>query len=171
MKLIIVRHGDAQNSITDEDRALTEEGRRDILLMSWLIRATKWKFSKILCSPLLRTRQTAEIIAENIPGELTYQVEECLKCGFSPQQALELIEQSSKERLLNNTQSEAEIWVFHAPDVAHVASCLTGLNENSFYFPPGAVLALNLPPFQPEGRSLLIWKLQPEFIRTIFSDV
>ena len=157
MKLIIVRHGEAELGPIDTERQLTPDGQNDIKLMSRFIKSCHWKIASIFHSPLLRTTQTAQIIKENLDGDISVVSRSALRSGCDPEDSLSLLDEMNG--------NEAAIWVFHAPDVARVASILTGLAESNFYFPPGAMTALNLPATHPRGRSLLIWKLQPEFIR------
>ncbi len=62
MLLVFFRHGKAEppRGVSDEERRLTSEGRRDVELVSRLLPA---KPKVILSSPLKRAVETAEIIA------------------------------------------------------------------------------------------------------------
>ena len=155
MKLIITRHGQAEKEGDDSTRNLTDRGRSDMALMSSLIRASDWNVRAVLSSPVLRARQTAEIIARELKLDAPRE-EERLAPGRARDGMKELLDLPSN--------SDALVWVFHAPDVAQVASALTGLPESGFYFPSGTMLALNLPLPQPESRSMLICTVQPEYL-------
>lgn len=160
MKLIIVRHGDAEKEGDDDSRNLTAEGRRDISLQSGLIRSTGWQVSTIRCSPLLRARQTAELIAEGLGPTLIekgIQIEQQLAPGLDPV--------GCESLLTGRMSSSAEVWVFHAPDVKRLTGHLTGIPGDSFYFPPGTMVALNLAKSDEKG--MLILSLQPEYIRAL----
>ena len=161
MKLIIVRHGEAGPSADDFNRVLTPRGRDDIAMMSALIRSTGWTIGRIACSPLVRARQTADVLAERLNHSAGTEVSHSIAPGFQPDGAAAELDAGGG--------SEAHIWCFHAPDVARMASYLTGLSDGGFYFTPGTMLALNLPSAAPDGRSLIVWKMQPEFMRDLNS--
>lgn len=162
MKLIIVRHGEADSEGDDTTRHLTESGRADIRRMSALISSTGWKVKEIRSSPVLRARETAGLIAAEISrtGDSVENTEEPLLApGVDP---------ATTRALLNGDRgSDALIWVFHSPDVKRVSGYLTGLSAESFYFPPGTMLALNLAPAHPEEQAILIWIMQPEYIENL----
>lgn len=160
MKLIIVRHGDAEKEGDDDSRNLTAEGRRDIALQSGMIRSTGWQVSLIRCSPVLRARQTAEIIAAGLGstyGGKEIQIEPLLAPGLDPI--------GCESLLTGRMSSSAEIWVFHAPDVKRLTGHLIGISGESFYFPPGTMVALNLA--KSGEKAILILSLQPEYIRAL----
>lgn len=159
MKLIIVRHGEADASVSELDaqRQLTDRGRGDIARMGKLAKETGWKFKDIRHSPLLRTLQTAGILTKEFDSDKAMLKEEPLLApGIDLGQAESL--------LAGYDSSDASIWVFHAPDVARLSVHLTGMPENGFYFPPGTMVAINVVTPNPVGRSMLIWKMQPEFL-------
>ena len=159
MKLIITRHGEAESGAVDSQRKLTAKGEQDMARMGKLVRATGWNFVETLSSPLVRARQTAKIIAEQLGG-LPVNEGKDLSPGFDPH--------TTAGALDRYDATQAAVWVFHAPDVARLASYLTGLPESGFYFPPGGMVALKLPLPAVQGRSLMIWKMQPEFIENLF---
>ena len=64
---LIMRHGEASWSApTDFDRPLTSEGREQLVAMVKQRQRQLRGISKIVCSPYLRTRQTAAIIAASL---------------------------------------------------------------------------------------------------------
>lgn len=74
-QLILVRHGKAEphGARPDYDRALTEEGIRELKEMApQLAKKLNGKDTVIITSPLVRARQTAEILAKEagIPMEV-----------------------------------------------------------------------------------------------------
>lgn len=159
MKLIIVRHGRAEEGRDEMKRDLTAAGSSDIVLMSRLIAATGWNVIEIRSSPLLRTRRTAEIIVGELKltDRLSVQEEKILAPGVDLEKTISLLERKPN--------SNALIWVFHAPDVSRVAAWLTGNREQSFYFPAGAMAFINLTEPEVIGQSMLISIMQPEFMR------
>src|SRR5690348_5145267 len=71
LNLFILRHGiavehGAPGFASDADRPLTAKGRRQMHKITAAIRAMKLHFDLILSSPLVRARQTAEIVATDL---------------------------------------------------------------------------------------------------------
>ncbi len=69
-KYFVMRHGEAENNVLNiyssnlKKHHLTEQGRKEVVEAADGIKSKK--ITKILCSPFLRTKETAEIIAEKI---------------------------------------------------------------------------------------------------------
>src|ERR1017187_8054270 len=65
MKLHLVRHGTASSvAPTDAERELTSDGREEARIAGAALAELDVSASYILSSPLVRARQTAEIVAE-----------------------------------------------------------------------------------------------------------
>lgn len=162
MKLVIVRHGDAEPaSGRDFDRNLTDRGRNDIAKMCELLRATDWRFSEIRTSPLVRARQTSEIISNEIK-KFGFHIAPVVDEALSPGLDLESLMSN-----LTDTSSNASIWIFHAPDLQKFISYLVSIPESALYMTPGTMAGLNLISGSPAGRSMLVWIAQPEMIDKI----
>jgi phosphohistidine phosphatase len=69
MQLFVIRHGiaiDQPPGLSDEDRYLTEEGRRKTARVGEVLRQRIGRLDRILTSPLVRAVQTAEIFAREL---------------------------------------------------------------------------------------------------------
>ncbi len=69
MDLFILRHGEAgRHSLSpgDSKRPLTSEGRQEIADLSNGLQSLKIKLDCIFTSPLLRAKQTAEVVAKSL---------------------------------------------------------------------------------------------------------
>ncbi len=164
MKLIIMRHAEAESPGLggDFERRLTATGRADAARMARLLQSTGWSISEIRTSPLVRTRETGALLAENLPDSSAQPVVESrLEPGFDLDGALDLFTEVDANAVA--------VWVFHAPDVQRLSAALLGLRESAFYFSPGTMLALNLPVPSAAGRGMLVWKAQPEYLRGVIS--
>jgi phosphohistidine phosphatase len=77
LRLIFFRHGRAEkhNPAGDEARRLTEEGVRDVEASASLL---PFKPARIVSSPLVRARQTAEIVAR-VSGVGSFHVDDRLR--------------------------------------------------------------------------------------------
>lgn len=66
--LVFIRHGqyyeDAKNS---EDKRLTELGRQQAETTGQRLKNLNWKYTKLVCSTLIRAVETADIIAKHLP--------------------------------------------------------------------------------------------------------
>lgn len=72
MRVLLIRHGTAEDAgyrdgrpVTDENRELTKEGRGEIKQVGLVLSRIVPKVDKIAASPLARAAQTAEIISRN----------------------------------------------------------------------------------------------------------
>src|SRR6184192_1996819 len=73
MKLCFLRHGEADWpnwNKPDDDRPLTERGRKEMKRVAKFLERLKFSAATILTSPLPRASQTAEIVAECLGIEL-----------------------------------------------------------------------------------------------------
>ena len=75
MKLYLLRHATAVDiASSDAERELTREGREEARIVGAALAELDVKLSRILSSPLLRARQTAEIAAKALkfPGDVEF---------------------------------------------------------------------------------------------------
>lgn len=159
MKLILARHAEAESGTDDFARNLTEAGRSDARRMGQLIVATGWKLAAIKHSPLIRAKQTADVLAETLQRKELMNQEMLLSPGVDPEAAA--------SKLLEYGANDVILWVFHAPDVNRFASYLLGVPERALYVPPGTVIALNISLPPAAGNAVLIWAMQPEYIKKL----
>ena len=109
-QVYLIRHGialDRALSDQDETRPLTEEGQKKTKKVAKALKETGIKFDRILTSPLLRARETADILKEK---GLTETLE-----TFSP-----LSPNGNIQDWLNwwdNWQQETVALVGHQPDL------------------------------------------------------
>lgn len=67
MRLLIVRHAEATPGSPDELRPLTPEGREQARRLGASLRAEGFAADVVLCSPLLRARETARALGLGDP--------------------------------------------------------------------------------------------------------
>ncbi len=79
MDLILWRHADAEDGVPDEARRLTAKGRRQSKKMAdWLAGRLPGDY-RVICSPALRTRETAAALSANP------QIEKAVSTAATPQ--------------------------------------------------------------------------------------
>lgn len=146
--LVLMRHGEAVSKDvagSDEDRWLTDEGRRDVRLMAQCI---PFKPAKVLSSPLRRARETAALVVE-VLGLEGYEVVEELGPGKF---TLDVLARLSPE--------DKTVVVAHAPDVDRVVAALVG--GGNLKIPAGGFALVEYEKLEPGGgtlRALLAPKL------------
>jgi phosphohistidine phosphatase len=122
VELYLIRHGIAQErkpDFQDEERELTAEGREKTRKVAKRLHSLGLHFELILTSPLVRSRQTAEILRS---CGLSSQIKEfsCLAPNGNIQTWLEWLEQ---RQMLSSADIQLAM-VGHQPDLAQWASIL-----------------------------------------------
>ena len=118
MKLCFLRHGEADWpnwNKPDDERPLTERGRKEMKRVVKFLQRLKFSADAILTSPLPRASQTAEIVAERLGIEL--KTETVLAHGFSVERL---------RRLLAKAGADCIMVVGHEPEFSEVIKDLTG---------------------------------------------
>src|SRR3989338_5958697 len=116
MTLYFLRHGDAveNSSLQDRDRPLSELGRQQAAMAGRYLRNLQPTVDLILCSPLLRTRQTAETVQTEV-GNVSVFTAESLVSSANP---LELLKD------LCTRSTEVILLVGHEPHLSKTISLL-----------------------------------------------
>jgi phosphohistidine phosphatase len=131
----------------DEDRPLTDEGRRRFEKMAAALVERGFAPARIATSPLVRCRETAEILAEH-----------CRKCGKpKPLAALAPHSDLAASLAWTNDADDDVAWVGHAPDVSHLAARLIGSGSAAIRFAKGATAAVEFEGRAQEARGELRW--------------
>lgn len=127
MRLFIVRHAEAAPGDPDALRPLTASGREVARAVGELLAPEQPE--AVLCSPLLRARETASLIAR--PAGLEPVADDRLAPGATASAVRELIE----------GRGDTVVLVGHQPDCSEILLELTGREAT---FAPGAVLEVDL---------------------------
>lgn len=138
MKVFLVRHGDADADIPeglgDEARALTTKARQNILSHFEGLAGHLAGANLVLTSPLVRTVQTAQILASALKLEVPMRVHRSL---------LPDMPVGSIESLLSQHPGELLILVGHQPSMGAMAAHLLGLQSFPKPVNPGTVIGLD----------------------------
>ena len=166
MKLILMRHAEAEAGPDDEARPLSSRGREDIGLSARFLHATGWLLNESLASPLLRAQQTQQILGQELKklGALAPSYSEKTDPNLRPgAPSIKTAMQCLKAK----DNNFCALWIFHAPDIAHLASALSAMPAAGYYFTPGSMLALNLTLPNLAEKAMQIWQNQPEYLRNL----
>jgi phosphohistidine phosphatase len=153
MKLFIVRHawaGERGDSRYPDDalRPLTPAGSKRFSAVVKKLVERGFKPACVATSPLVRCRQTAEIVADHVPGHPPVVERQELQPGSN---LADLLAWTAEQ------ESLAVAWVGHAPDVGQLAAALIGNATASIRFAKGAVCAINFETELAPGRGELQW--------------
>jgi phosphohistidine phosphatase len=162
IELYLVRHGLAGERGTyanDDDRPLTDEGKKKTKQVAKQLHTLGLQFDLMLTSPLVRARQTAEILMD---VGLAKQLEEfeALGHGGEIQTWLEWFETWKR----SNQKTLA--LVGHEPDLTTWAETLVwGKSEEKLILKKAGVIGLLLPTeVSPIANSQLFWLTPPRFL-------
>ncbi len=134
----------------DDQRPLTDEGRERFARVVRELAKRGFAPEVIATSPLVRCRQTAEIVAEELPNRPDVVSRD------------ELVPDSDLGGLLRWTNRKAReceqlAWVGHAPDVGRLTAALIGDCRGWIRFAKGAVAAVRFPGQARPGEGELRW--------------
>jgi len=127
MRLVIVRHAEAEPGEPDEMRALTAEGRAQAEELGRRLRGEGIVADAVLTSPLLRARQTAAALGLGRP-----EPHEALLPGATADGVCEAVA----------GRGETVVIVGHQPDCGQIAAALGDGTEPRF--PPAGVHVVDL---------------------------
>jgi phosphohistidine phosphatase len=158
MLLYLIRHGKAAAGPIDAERALTADGIAEMRRVARRLAKLGVAFDATLTSPLVRARETADVLAEaGIAGA----VEECaaLAPGGTLEQALDRVARAS-------ARGAGRIaLVGHEPGLSEWAARLAGAPSGALELKKGGVVGLELPDRPPfEGRATLFWLTSPKLL-------
>lgn len=148
MNLFLLRHGKAEvkNAITPDDfsRALVEKGHQQARNAARLLCASEMLPDIVLCSPLVRARETAEsfTLAANMPGPV---IQNWLGCGMNPETAL--------SELRGFSDFKNIMIVGHEPDFSQFVQYLLGSTADSVEIRKGSLTCLEV--FPPSRNATL----------------
>lgn len=145
MRLYIVRHAAAEERdparySDDATRPLTAAGRKQFKRLIKHLAEDEFCPQALATSPLLRCRQTADIIAD--------EVADC----EPPEELPELAPGSELPALLAWTERQHvpyAAWVGHAPDVEHLTAALIGAETAALHFGKGTIAAIDFDDDKP----------------------
>ena len=130
MRLYLVRHAEAAAGTPDELRPLTPDGREQARALGADLRQAGVSPDAIVTSPLLRARETALLVGQELGIEMT------VDARLSPGATADALSDAVAGR------GQTVIAVGHQPDCSRIAAALTG--ESPPEFPPAGALAISL---------------------------
>ena len=161
-ELYLVRHGEAEERgelwPDDSKRPLTEEGMVRMRKAARGLTRLGVALDVVLTSPLVRARQTAEIVAGGLdPRPPLVNVESLAPDGDYAALIVDLEKHARKTRIG---------LVGHEPAIGELAARLIG-SRHSIEFKKGAVCRIDVDAIPPAGPGDLRWLLTPKILRSL----
>jgi phosphohistidine phosphatase len=158
MDLFLIRHADAiplgEPGITvDAERPLSEKGVRQSERLAQFLNQGGFHFDRLLVSPLLRARQTAEVLLRALGNE-SLQIEECE----------DLVPDARSRKLakfLRRSGAERIALVSHLPFIGEFAAWMIGSKKAQIDFAKGGMAQISTGPDVAKGTGILNWLVVP----------
>jgi phosphohistidine phosphatase len=112
----------------------------------------------VLTSPLVRAKQTAEILVDGLKSTPAMTVLPALAPGISPEVAAEALAQFKKAQTI--------ALVGHEPGLGELGAWLIGADA-PLVFKKGGVARIDVPAIPPTGAGQLIWLATPKMLRSL----
>ena len=160
MELYVIRHADAlpvgQDGVgSDEERPLSEAGRAVCRPLAEALQRQHAHLAKVVTSPLLRAKQTAEGLLEH---------------WAEPKPELLLCEALSPEgkdkkltRFIRGLDSERVTLVGHMPDLAEFAAWLIGGKKAELHLAKAGAALIQCEAGPSKGGGVLTWLVTPQW--------
>ncbi|MEA5565274.1 phosphohistidine phosphatase SixA [Anabaena sp. UHCC 0399] len=163
MEIYLIRHGIAEEQqpfIKDEERKLTKEGRQKTEKVAQRMKTLGLQFDLIVTSPLVRARQTAEILLE---AELSSQLEESNHLAPNGHISSWLDYWLRPKNFNQDTQLAL---VGHEPCLSNWAEILLwGEVKGGLVLKKAGMIGVKLPEIGlPVGRSQMFWLTPPRYL-------
>jgi phosphohistidine phosphatase len=159
MRVILMRHADAGDADTarwpdDRERPLSEEGRVEHPAVTRALRRMGIRFDRLLSSPLVRARQTAEITLEGYGGAPAIEFTDALGDRGTVEAVVARLAQAGRD--------ETVLCVGHEPLLPQVAAALiSGTPRPKIELRKSGVIAVDCAGHPAPGAGTLVFHLRP----------
>jgi len=162
VQLYLIRHGIAAERgeayPDDTVRPLTAEGISRMRKQAKALNGLGVQLDVIVSSPLVRTRQTADIVSDALEGTPDVVLSDAL--------APEGTSAAAIQELARHTKKHAVALVGHEPNLGELAARLIGARR-ALEFKKGGVCRIDFEAFPPKGAGSLRFFLPPRLLRQL----
>jgi len=162
VELYLIRHAIAAERgeayPDDSKRPLTAEGISRMRTQAKGLKAIGVSLDVIIASPLVRTRQTAEIVANALLAKPDVLLSDALAPGGTSDAVIQELARHAKKR--------AVALVGHEPDLGELAARLIGAGR-ALEFKKGGVCRIDVGMLPPKGAGSLVYFLPPRLLRQL----
>jgi phosphohistidine phosphatase len=162
LELYLIRHGVAaergKDWPDDSKRPLTPDGIARLRKSARGLNALGVGFDQIVTSPLVRTRQTADVFSEELKDHPPITTADALApAGSSASVIQEITRHARKARVA---------LVGHEPNLGELAAQLIGA-RTPIEFKKGGICRIDFDVLPPKGAGALRWFLTPKILRAL----
>ena len=154
------RHATAQDralGIEDEKRTLVKKGRKQATRVASFCQRMKLMPRRLLCSPVLRARETAAVFSDNLSGCPAVQIVEWLRMETAPAEACAWIRKEAMEE-------NCDTWlVGHEPDFSLIIGELLGLKVPPITIKKASITRLEVGDSPSTTR--ILWSIPCQLLR------
>jgi phosphohistidine phosphatase len=162
LELYLIRHGLAAERgeayPDDSRRPLTARGVAKLRDEAKGLDALEVTFDLIITSPLVRTRQTADVISESLQGKPAVVTSDALAPAGTPAAVI--------QEVARHARLARMALVGHEPNLGELAAQLIGA-RSPIEFKKGAVCRIDFDVLPPKGLGQLRWFIPPKVLRKL----
>jgi phosphohistidine phosphatase len=162
LELYLIRHGIAAERgdeyPDDSKRPLTSAGMSKLREVAKGLNELDVSFNVIISSPLVRTRQTAEIVAGTLKEKPQVVTSDALAPAGTPAGVVQELARHAKHARI--------ALVGHEPNLGELAARLIGA-KSAIEFKKGAICRIDFEVLPPKGMGQLRWFLPPRVLRKL----
>lgn len=163
LELYLIRHGIAaergEQYPDDSKRPLTGQGISRMRKEAKALGDLGVEFDHIITSPLVRTRQTADILAESMKSKPPVTNSDALAPASTPVSVIQDLAKLAKK-------GTRVALVGHEPNMGELAARLIGARA-PLAFKKGAICRIDFEVLPPKGLGQLQWFLPPRMLRKL----
>jgi phosphohistidine phosphatase len=162
LELYLIRHGAAADRgkdwPDDSKRPLTPIGIARLRKSARGLNAIGVGFDQIVTSPLVRTRQTADVFSEELKSKPPVVTSDALAPAGTPAAVI--------QEIAKHVRKARVALVGHEPNMGELAAQLIGA-KTPIEFKKGAVCRIDFDVLPPKGTGTLRWLLTPKVMRKL----
>ena len=162
LELYLIRHGIAEERgedwPDDSKRPLTPAGLAKLRKEARGLTALGVTIEQIVASPLVRTRQTAEVFSETLKNKPPVTTSDALAPAGPPAAVV--------QEIAKHVRKGQVALVGHEPNLGELAAHFIGA-RSPLEFRKGGVCRIDFDVLPPKGRGALIWFATPRMLRKI----
>jgi phosphohistidine phosphatase len=162
LELYLIRHGLAaergKDWPDDSKRPLTPDGVARLRKSARGLNVMGIGFDQIVTSPLVRTRQTADVFSEELEDHPPIATSDALAPAGSPASVIQEITRHARKARV--------ALVGHEPNLGELAAQLIGARM-PLEFKKGGICRIDFDMLPPKGSGMLRWFLTPKMLRRL----
>src|SRR5688500_2323691 len=161
-ELYLIRHAIAaergEEWPDDDKRPLTARGVARFKEVVEGLKKLEAGVDEIFTSPLVRAKQTADLLAAGLPGKPTVKILDALTPGHTPGSLMAQLARTARRRRI--------ALVGHEPSLGELAAHLIGAGR-ALPFKKGGVCRIDVESLTSRRPGALTWFLQPKMLRAL----